>query len=71
MPAFATLIGMDDEFYSPRNDLADDLCQFYREMERTRSVHLDICELMLSSSERSRREWVQIPGHTPPEPKKE
>ncbi len=59
---------MDDAASAIPDDFADDLCKRYQDMERAHAVHLDMCELILSSTDSPRREWVQLPA--PPDPGK-
>ncbi|MBV8573359.1 MAG: hypothetical protein JO319_22280 [Acidobacteriaceae bacterium] len=39
--------------------MAAELSQVYLEIERTRALHLDVSELILSRG-RVRREWIQL-----------
>lgn len=62
--------GMENEAGEPIPELVEDLCQLYQEQERTRALSLDVSNLMLSSENRSPREWVQLGDSVsgPPKP---
>jgi hypothetical protein len=52
--------GMENEVHEPMSELVEDLCHLYQEQQRARDLSLDISNLMLSSGNRSPREWVQM-----------
>jgi hypothetical protein len=41
-------------------DYSEDLCRVYKNLEHSRAMDLDLCELILQSSspEQNRREWI-------------
>jgi hypothetical protein len=51
---------MENKAGEPGNELAEDLCQLYRDMEKSKALHLEISELMLSVGDHGPREWVQV-----------
>jgi hypothetical protein len=51
---------MDNEVGVPTPELVEDLCHLYVEQERSRALNLDVCDSILSSDNRGRREWVQL-----------
>lgn len=60
---------MDNEVGVPTPEMVEDLCQLYVEQERTRALNLDVCDSILSSGNRGRREWVSmgdVTSDTPP-----
>ena len=48
---------MENAYNEGGLEYLDDLCLRYREMERSKAMHLDVCDLILSTDGR-RREWV-------------
>ncbi len=53
-------MSMENEPREPSNELAEDLSVLYRDMERSKALHLEISELMLSVGDHGPREWVQL-----------
>ncbi|MBV8069009.1 MAG: hypothetical protein JO270_03840 [Acidobacteriaceae bacterium] len=50
---------MENETRDLTSEMAAELSQVYLEIERTRALHLDVSELILSRG-RVRREWIQL-----------
>jgi hypothetical protein len=44
------------------SELAPELSEVYRQMERTHALHLDVSEVILSCSSCTSREWIQVTG---------
>lgn len=57
---FNHLQDMENEVHEPTPELVEDLCNLYHEQERARALSLDVSNLMLSSGNRSPREWVRL-----------
>ena len=53
---------MENELRDFAPEILDDLCRRDREIEKTKALHLDVCDLILSSGQRPRREWVAVPA---------
>lgn len=51
---------MENEFRDFAPEILDDLCRRDREMEKTRALNVELCDLILSSGQRRRREWVPV-----------
>lgn len=51
---------MENEKLNNGLEYLDDLCLRYREIEKSKAVHLDMCELIVSTDGRRRREWVSF-----------
>ncbi len=51
---------VDNELSNAPSELGSELSDLYRDMERTRALHLEICDLMLSPANRAAREWVRL-----------
>jgi hypothetical protein len=47
----------DERGLSP--EALEDLWVLYRQAEKSKALHLRICDLILSSGEADRREWIQ------------
>jgi hypothetical protein len=60
LTSFSHPKSMENESREPMSELVEDLCQLYQEQERARALSLDVSNLMLSSGDRSPREWVQV-----------
>ena len=50
---------MENEPSDRSMDFVEDLCLHYRELEKSKALHLGVCDLMLSAGTR-RREWLQV-----------
>ncbi|HEY7305552.1 MAG TPA: hypothetical protein VH601_15615 [Bryobacteraceae bacterium] len=51
---------MENKAHELALELVEELCHLYQEQERTRALNLDVCDCMLSSGNRSPREWVKV-----------
>lgn len=52
---------MENDLRDFAAEILDDLCRRDREIEKAKALHLDVCDLILSSGQRPRREWVSLP----------
>jgi hypothetical protein len=50
---------MENQPWDAANELAEDLSRIYRDIEKSRALHLEISELMLSVGDHGPREWVR------------
>jgi len=53
---------MENNLTGLANDLVEDLSRLDQDMERSKALHLEISELMLSFGDCGPREWVQLPA---------
>jgi hypothetical protein len=53
---------MENNLTGPASELAEDLSQLDRAVEKSKALHLEISELMLSFGDCGPREWIQIPA---------
>jgi hypothetical protein len=51
---------VEDQFNDNSFELAPELSEVYREMERTHALHLDVSDVILSCSGYTHREWVRL-----------
>ena len=54
------LCSVEDQLNDHSSESVPELSEVYLEMERTRALHLDVSDLILSSSGYARREWVRL-----------
>ena len=59
VPASRDPTSVENEIRDVSYEIAAELSQVYLEMERTRALHLEVSELILSRG-RVRREWIQL-----------